>query len=351
MIKINKITKKATCLGVFIGCFYLGSTYAGPEQQTDKDMHKHHHHQMGADESSSTNPRPGQDGHQAHQTFIGSLTEQDFKVTRIIAPPDGFRGNIAYSKDEKRLWIISLGPPSNTEPSTLYELDAITGDIISKAAMPFTGDFGSPVYIDGFLYQGIFPESKLYKIDVNQKDSFGKIVKVVDLPTINDLKLLNESHPYPFIEFGGVTASPTGDLILHADDVAMFITVDKDTGKLLERVPTQKAMGGITSTQERDGAFYILANSDPRGGYCALEFGSVERRSPEQKDISWLVLDGQSGNTLASVRRLDSAAFAGTIALIDYNNVDGTPYGQFTFFATGEEGILEMEWTPSFNSY
>lgn len=295
----------------------------------------------------------GQPGHRAHQTFLGNTVPQDFHVVRVIKPPAGFRGNLTFSEEENRLWLVSLGPPAtNNPPSKLYELNPVTGAILASAEMPFTGDFGEPVYVDGYLYQGLFQESKMYKISVKHGDDFGKIVGVIDLPTMNDLKLIDESQPYPFIEFGGVTVNPFGNIVLHADDVGMLLTIDKNTGKLLERVPTQKAMGGIASTALiGEETFYILANSDPRGGYCALEFGSSERRSPEQKDISWLVVDGRTGNTLASMRSLDSRAFASTVSLVEHTEAEGAPYGQFTFLATGEEGILVLEWTPAVDAY
>jgi hypothetical protein len=331
----------------------MGCTSTGPDSLRTSAVGAVQNPTVALDASSADgNPRPGQEGHQHHATFQGSSTPQQFSVVRVIEPPDGFRGNLTYSQDEARLWLISLGPPvSKDQPSTLYELDATTGDVLRTAEMPFTGDFGSPVYVDGYLYQGLFQESKMYKIDVTPGANFGKIVDVFDLPTINDLNLQNEEHPYPFIEFGGVTASPSGNIILHADDVAMLITIDKDTGELLDRVPTQKAMGGIASTPMYGETFYVLANSDPRGGYCALEFGTSDRRSPEQKDVSWLIVDGKSGETLASMRRLDSRAFASTVTLVRHELVEDAPYGQFTFLATGEDGILEFEWIPGLNAF
>lgn len=299
-----------------------------------------------------TNPRPGQPGHQEHIEWQGDYANPeaygDFEVLRTFAPPNGFLGNLTYDMDSQRLFLVSLGPPTNEGPSTLWELNPKNGEILAQAEMPFQGDFGEPIFLDGHLYQGVFHESKMYKVSVDGK-SFGKVLKSIDLPTINDLQLVEEAHSYPFIEFGGVTATPDGNLMIHADDVGEYITIDKDSGKILARSRTIKAMGGITGVTADlgdDSPFYVVANSDPRGGYCALSYPPLLSRSPEQKDISWALTDGRNGEVLASVRRQGSRAYAGTVSLTGWQEVEGAPYGSFTFFATGEEGILEIQWTP-----
>jgi hypothetical protein len=227
----------------------------------------------------------------------------------------------------------------------LYEMDIRDGKILSQAEMPFRGDFGDPVFIDGFLYQGIFHESKLYKISVD-KANFGQIVATVPLPTLNDLNLVDESHPLPFIEFGGVGVTPDKKIILHADDVGEFITVEPSTGRLLNRVRTLKALGGLDAIAGAKGEMLVLANSDPRGGYCALSFPPAISRTPEQKDISWALLNGRTGEVVASIRTQNSRAYAGTLSLMKHEPVPNSAFGRFTFLATGEEGILQIEWTP-----
>jgi hypothetical protein len=301
------------------------------------------------------NPRPGQPGHRAHEEWQGQYPSleslRSFKVTRTIAPPDGFLGNLAYDTAGNRLFLVSMGPPTNTMgPSMLYQLDPESGKVVAQAKMPFQGDLSSPVYIDGYVYQSVYHESKMYKVSVGQKD-FGAVVKVIPLPTLNDLKLPDESHPVPFIEFGGVAVTPDNNIVIHADDVGEFITIERETGKILNRVRTLKALGGIASARAPDGRMLVLGNSDPRGSYCALSYPPAVSRSAQQKDISWAVLDGQTGEVLASLRKQNSPAYASTIALVKHEAVKDAPYGRFVFLATGEEGILTMEWTPTKDSF
>lgn len=310
----------------------------------------HDQHTTPVDTNVDTNPRPGQPGHKPHKEWQGDYPTTaallNFKVVRTIQPPQNFIGNLTYDSESGRLWLISLGPPTSTNgPSMLYEMDINNGKILAQAEMPFKGDFGDPVFIDGYLYQGIFHESKLYKVAVD-KENFGKIVSTVPLPTLNELNLVDESHPLPFIEFGGVGVTPDKKIILHADDVGEFITVEPSTGRLLHRVRTLKALGGLDAVASHKGETLVLANSDPRGGYCALSFPPAISRTPEQKDISWALLNGRTGEVLASIRTQNSRAFAGTVTLLKHEQIPNTAFGKFTFLATGEEGILQIEWTP-----
>lgn len=302
------------------------------------------------------NPRPGQPGHREHVEWQGAFPTLEalkgFKVIRSIKPPNGFLGNLTYDVASGRLWLISLGPPTNTKgPSMLYEIDPMTGKVLAQAEMPFKGDFGEPVYIDGYLYQGIFHESKMYKIVAGDRANLGKIVKSIPLPTINDLKLVDEAHSFPFIEFGGVAVTPDKNIMFHADDVGELITIDKETGKILARARTIKAMGGITAVNGAKDELLVLGNSDPRGGYCALSYPPALSRSPEQRDISWALLDGRTGEVLASIRAQNSRAYASTVELMKQEKVPNTPFGRYTFLATGEEGILIMQWTPIKDAY
>jgi hypothetical protein len=145
--------------------------------------------------------------------------------------------------------------------------------------------------------------------------------------------------------------TPDKQIMFHADDVGELITIDRESGKVLKRVRTLKALGGIASAAGPDGKFYVIGNSDPRGSYCALAYPPAVSRSATQRDISWALLDGETGEVLASIRRQNSPAYASTISLVKHEDKAGSPYGRFVFLATGEEGILTMEWTPVKDAY
>jgi hypothetical protein len=186
----------------------------------------------------------------------------------------------------------------------------------------------------------------MYKIAAGDRSTLGRIEKVIPLPTLVDLKLGDEAHPVPFIEFGGVAVTPDKQILIHADDVGELIKLDRETGRILTRVRTLKALGGITLVAGENGRSYVLANSDPRGGYCALSFPPALSRTPEQRDISWALIDGDSGEVLASIRTQNSRAYASTVSLMKHERVEGAPYGRMTFVATGEEGLVTLQWTP-----
>lgn len=301
------------------------------------------------------NPRPGQAGHRPHVEWQGSypkLGAKNLKVVATLRPPDGFIGNMTYDAANNRLYLVSLGKPTNPNNSSIYQMDATTGKITAQAKLPLIGDFGDPVYIDGFVYQPVYHESTMYKIDVSNGEQFGKVVKEIPLPSHADLNLTDESHPYPFIEFGGAGVTKEKKIIFHADDVGEFITIEPENGKIISRVRTIKALGGLESVAANNREL-VLANSDPRGGYCALSFPPALSRTPEQKDISWALLDARSGEVLASVRTQNSRAYAASVALKSYAPAGkgAKDYGRFTFFAFGEEGILAMEWNPTHDAY
>ena len=308
----------------------------------------------GASKLEYANPRPGAAGHRAHIEWQGAypkLGAKNLKVVGTMRPPDGFIGNMTYDAATDRLYLVSLGRPTNPNNSSIYELDASTGKVLNQAALPLIGDFGDPVYIDGYVYQPVYHESTMYKISV-KKGEFGKIEKEIALPTHADLNLTDESHPYPFIEFGGAGVTKDKKIIFHADDVGEFVTLEPDTGKILSRVRTIKALGGLDSVAHNKREL-VIANSDPRGGYCALSFPPALSRTPEQKDISWALLDARSGEVLASLRTQNSRAYAASLALKRHEpgGKGAKDYGKFTFFAFGEEGILTLEWNPAHNAY
>jgi len=308
-----------------------------------------------AQQATDPNPRPGQPGHYNHEEWQGDYPSAtaggDFDVVRTLPLPEGFLGNVAADPETGRIWLVSFGPPTAPGPSTVYEIDPRNGDVLRRAELPLKGDLSSPVYLDGHLYQGVFHESKMHKIVVDDAERFGEIVATVDLPKLADLNLVDEAHPMPFIEFGGVGVTPDGNLVIHADDVGEFITLDPDDGSIVARTRTLKALGGIFAAHRGEGDYLIVGNSDPRGGYCALSYPPALSRTPEQRDISWAVMDGASGEVLASVRRQNSRAYASGVSLLRYEQANGAPYGKFAFLATGEEGLLEIEWTPARDAY
>lgn len=307
-----------------------------------------------ASEREYANPRPGAPGHRAHIEWQGAypkLGAKNLKVVATLRPPDGFIGNMTYDAVSDRLYLVSLGRPTNPNNSAIYEMDATTGNVLAKADLPLIGDFGDPIYIDGHVYQPVYHESKMYKISTKAGE-FGKVVSEIPLPTHADLNLTDESHPYPFIEFGGAGVTKEKKIIFHADDVGEFMTIEPDTGKILSRVRTIKALGGLDSVTHNNREL-VLANSDPRGGYCALSFPPALSRTPDQKDISWALLDARSGEVLASLRTQNSRAYAASVALKSHkpSAKGGKDYGTFTFFAFGEEGILALEWNPVHDAY
>lgn len=304
-----------------------------------------------ADTQSTPNPRPGQKGHRTHKEWQGEYptlaSQHAFRVVRTLTPPDGFLGNLTFDQASGRLWLISVGPPTNPKgSSTVYEMDPESGKILAQAALPLKGDLSEPAYVDGYLYQPVFHESKIYKIAAGDRARLGQIVKEIPLPTLVDLKLGDEAHAVPFIEFGGVTVTPDKQLLIHADDVGELIKLERETGQIVSRTRTIKAMGGIASVPAAGGKYFVLGNSDPRGGYCALSYPPPLSRTPDQKDISWALIEPASGEVVASIRTQNSRAYASTVELMRQEPVEGKPYGKMTFLATGEEGIVVLEWSP-----
>ena len=126
------------------------------------------------------------------------------RVTRVLNTIPGFKGCMTFDQESGRLFLISYGPPANIKgPSILYELDPQKGRVLRQATMPFTGELPSPVFIEGVLYQGIHHESKIYKVDAGQGDSFGKILGEIRVPTLLEIGYDTEQHVFrfPFISF------------------------------------------------------------------------------------------------------------------------------------------------------
>ena len=190
---------------------------------------------MGAEDHST---HAGHAGHKMPGATPAAIDTAEFKITKVIKTPENFMGGLAYNPADNRLWLLSVGPPANTKTSSiLYDLDPKDGKVLAQAKMPFLGEFGSPVFLDGHLYAGIPHASKLHKISVSPGADFGKIVSTVRLPTLNDLnETFSEPFRYPFINFPALAATPDKKLVMHAEDLGLFITVDPATGKMLNKV-------------------------------------------------------------------------------------------------------------------
>lgn len=299
---------------------------------------------------------PGSHGAHRATPHADHALGSEFRIVRILEPPVGFKGNLAYDRESGRLWLMSFGPPANTKgPSRLLEVDPEDGKVLQAAQMPFLGEFGAPVYIEGSLYQLIAHESKVYRISV-QAESFGEILDEIPLPTLNDIEYDGEEPlRFPFISFRGLSRTPEGQLLAHAQDLGEFFVLDRTTGEVRERVQTLRALGGIAATPGKGGSILVLANSDPvraafeyqvRRMMFRAEHGIVPSVRYGKEALHWVLLDARSGEILASLRRLDPETDAGSITLVDHRPVSGAPFGRFTFLATGDDGVFTLEWTP-----
>ena len=283
-----------------------------------------------------------------------------FRVVRVIHTLTGFKGGMTFDPGSGRLFLISYGPPANIKgPSILYEMEPAEGRILRQKVMPFQGELPSPVYRDGILYQAVHHESKLYRVDVRPGPEFGAILGEVTLPGLHQIEHDADTvYRFPFVAFRGATRTPGGALLLHAQDLGELVEVDPETGRFDKRTPTLKGLGAIAalpSDAGSDGRTLLLAGSDPvqadfessvrRFMFRAAHTGPpVARRF--RPDVLWVLLDAGTGDVLASHESPDSRAEAGAVALLRRDPVPGTPYGRLVFLAAGEEGLLEIEWTP-----
>lgn len=295
-------------------------------------------------------------GHHAAPAQAGAPAAH--RVTRVLNTIPGFKGNMTFDQESGRLFLISYGPPANIKgPSILYELEPQKGRVLRQATMPFTGELPSPVFLDGVLYQGVHHESKIYKVDARPGDEFGKILGEIRVPTLLEIGYDTEQHVFrfPFLSFKGMTKTPDNRLLIHAQDLGELVFIDPATGRFTHRVPTIKGLAGIAAVPGPRGEPLVLGNTDP----IQAEFDNEVRRfmfraahtGPPvarygRKDLLWVLLDARTGEVLASLENLDSRAQAGSVTLLRHEPVEGTPYGRFVFFAVGEEGILQIEWTP-----
>jgi hypothetical protein len=303
----------------------------------------------------------------------GIAGAQEVKHLRALPAPEGFAGHLAYDSGAKRLWLISYGPPANKlGPSKVMELDPATGRVLAEAELPLLGGFGPPVAAGGFLYQPVNFESRIYKIALKDRSQLGRIEGTIPIPQVSDLRPGGsapgrEPLKFPWLEVSGIAAAPDGNLLLYAADLGEFITLDRDTGKVLKRAGTMKGLGGIASVTGPGGKFYVLANMDPDDAAARDKARRFDLRAPEvvpwkrskvtlfshrpdRKIVMWILLDGESGEPLASVEDDPSPAFASGAVVSDFRPGGGDVYGRFTFFAMGPAGVLTMRWSPALGS-
>ena len=301
--------------------------------------------------------------------MLGSAAvAQELEYLRTLPLPEGFAGQFAYDAETKRLWLISYGPPANKlGPSKVSELDPATGKVLAEAELPLLGGFGPPVAGGGYVYQPVNFESKIYRIAVGDRKHLGTIEGTIPIPMVTDLRKSGnvpgaEPLKYPWLEVSSVALAADGNLVLHAGDLGELITIDRQTGKVLKRLPTMKGLGGISTVRGGGGRSYVLANLDPDDAAARDKARRFDLRAPEvvpwkrskvtlfshrtdRKHVLWILLDGESGEPLASVEDDASPAYASGTTLADFR--PGGAYGRFTFLAMGPAGILTMRWTPA----
>lgn len=291
---------------------------------------------------------------------------EGLKVTKISRLPNQFVGNVIYSPELNRLWLLSFGPPANTKgPSVLFELDPVSGKEIARTTMPFLGEFAAPTYLDNNLYVGIPYESKIYKVSLD-KQSFGQVIKTIAVPSLATLKLNDKDEPYrfPFLNFTSVAATPEKNLVLVADDTGYLVHIDKEDGTIIKTLQTIKGLNGAAVVSHGKEVNLFIANQDPetvllkndarrfmfRARHGFTPPYAVRTETPCERygarDINWLVLDTATGEVLSASLQSCSRASAGSIAPISHEMISGTRHGLFKFYAIGDEGLVTVEWVP-----
>ena len=333
--------------------FLLAGCAAAPPLAPPADMvgHEHGHHAEGVAYYATG-------GSQRHLQPLSEV----FRIVRVQPAPDGFVGHLAYDGSSGRLWLLSFGPPANTRgASTLYEIDPSSGRLLAQKEMPFRGEFGAPLYLDGHLYVGIYHQRRIHQIAVADRAQMGRVVRTLELASINELDLSGHKDDvfrYPFFTFSSLVATPDGKLLTHSDDLGEFLTLDPQSGRVLRQVRTQPSLEGLSAAPGPKGEFLVLGNANPRE--FALKsylrkflFRGAQAAPPltsdapvEETGVTWMLLDPATGEVLSSIWHAPSRAMAKSIALVSHEKVAGTPYGRFRFLTLGREGILTVEWTP-----
>ena len=296
----------------------------------------------------------------------GASVDGELKISKVMRAPGRFVGNVIRDPQSGRLWLLSFGPPANTvDSSTLYEVEPSTGSVISRRSMPFLGEFGTAAYIDGFFYQAIAYESTMYKVDASETAQRDGIVGTVKLPTHGDIDSRDEDvYRFPFIAFTAATPASDGNVQLYAADLGELITVDKTSGAVIKRVRTTKGLGGLTRATIASGESLLLGTFDPvdsafkqetrrfmfRASHGILPLETVRAEGnygqPGQKTVTWVLLDAESGEVLASTSIESSRMTVGSVAFVKAERAPGTRFGKLVALTTGDEGIVTVEWTP-----
>jgi hypothetical protein len=292
----------------------------------------------------------------------GADLDDEYKVTASVPLPEGFVGHLAYQPSRDRLWLISYGPPAATRrPCSFFELERRTGRVLVEKPLPFQGEFGAPAFLDGFLYQGIYHQRKIYKIAVDGPKA-GEVVDTATVPPLAALDLSahkDKTFRFPFFMFSALAVTPGPRFVTHSEDLGELVTLEPRSAKVLQQVPTQPSLAGLAAVPGPGGRTLLLANASPR----EFAMRNYQRRflfrggappapmtatgDPEENGVIWMLLDPASGEVLASTWRSPSRAAAGSVALLKIVPEDGKPYGRMTFLALGKEGLLTIEWAPS----
>lgn len=291
----------------------------------------------------------------------GFVQNSELVLHSVLPLPNDFKGNVVYEPSSNRLFGVSLGPPANGHRvSRLYEFELRTGTVIAEAALPLVGTFGNAVYRDGYLYQPVPHESRLYKISVRHGD-FGRIAEHQKLPTILDLKLgADDLLRFTFIAFTGMAWTPNRNLMIHSEDLGELITINPTDGSVVSRVSTERALRGITAAVSTSGgAFLLLANADPADARRKIEerrfmfrgIHGVFELTPKcfpagVRALHWVLLDPNTGKVLSRTLPRLSHSPAGSVSFMRHEPVQGTIYGRYYFVTTGIDGIEILSWTP-----
>ncbi len=284
--------------------------------------------------------------------------EGEFQLKRVVTLPEGFRGNVAFDRESARLFLISHGPPANSKgPSTLYELDRQTGRAIRRRVLPFLGELPGTVVIGGVLFVGVPFESKVYKVELTETAEFGAILGTLRIPDLTELGPTDKDDVFrfPFLGFQQLAAAEGGDLLVYSDALGSLLSLSIKDGSLVRRIDAAKGLMGLAHASENGSAPLLIANSNPsivqyereaRRFQYRADHGSAAQIRYGAKEVLWMLLDASSGIVLASHDDPDSRIDAGTIAWTGHATREGSRYGKLSFYAVGQEGLFEVEWTP-----
>ena len=312
----------------------------------------------------------GSHDHSAHPAPGNEDALTGFRYTGTLKTPGPAAGVFAYDAASVRLWWISFGPPANASgPSRIHELDPASGQVLASADLGFTGSLASPAYSDGFIFVPVPHESAIYKLAVDRA-VLGQVAGRLQLPSYADLpgadrpRTNGESLRFPWLDITALVAGRGHTLIAYASDIGELITLDRDSGAVLGRVQTMKNLGGIAAFRDARGVDFVVANYDPEDAAARVKARRFVNRSPVQiaakktrvtfyarrpddKTVSWVLIEAVSGTPVAALDVPHSAAFATTISLAGYEPAGAGEYGKLRVLAAGPESILTLEWLPA----